>query len=737
MFMENIDKLFYINLDKRSDRMNHFIEQCTLHCIPNEKIERYSAVNGENYQFTQQELDMFKKVAFNCYLTPYIIKKKIMGNQLSHYNILLEMKKRNYNNIIICQDDCEFKEGFVEYIDLIMKDIPDDSEIINFGMHKKAEYEIFEKYNLNDNVIDKIFIDKQITDFVYLYNTWNSQTFKRINPASLAYIITKKGCENILNHFHENGFNYETDWNYNLYLQSKNIFYGSKYVLATGNDMFKSDVFVDTQNYLLEDLIDVNLYYTDKNTTHSYFNTYNELLKPIRESAKNILEIGIGDFNQKNGGSILLWKLFFKNAVIHSADLMSKDRIYDIILQDTNIKMYLNTDAYDLNFVNILKQSDICYDLIVDDGPHTFESQCKCIELYSGLLSDNGILIIEDVQDINWIESFKAITPIHLHKYIHVYDLRNNKNRYDDILFVINKNISNVNYDDINIPIVLSYENDLQNNKNAQIFKKTLEKNNWQHIFIGEGIKWNGFIDRMKGYYNFLSDNNFSDDKIVLFSDARDVFCLKPSDFFIEQIKDIVEHKIIISAEMFLLGHMEWNETQISNAIQKFPNYFWQGVPLNEYWNFHKINPLPFRKYLNAGLIIGKAKHLKKSLKWILDNNITDDQLGFSMYTNKFPDLVHLDYDAYFVHTMTTYVCGSFYDYNIQKLDTLTLNELLGFSNYFLHIPGLSLSKGQKYIYDIVYSLFNNPIIDKNMFEKYNIPYKYPITNEYIDKNNR
>jgi hypothetical protein len=86
---------------------------------------------------------------------------------------------------------------------------------------------------------------------------------------------------------------------------------------------------------------------------------------------------------------------------------------------------------------------------------------------------------------------------------------------------------------------------------------------------------------------------------------------------------------------------------------------------------------------------------------------------------------------------MTTYVCGSFYDYNIQKLDTLTLNELLGFSNYFLHIPGLSLSKGQKYIYDIVYSLFNNPIIDKNMFEKYNIPYKYPITNEYIDKNNR
>ena len=335
--MENLDKLFYINLDKRQDRMDHFIQQCTKHCIPNEKVERYSAVNGENHLFTQKELDMFKQADFNTYLIiPYIIKKKLMGNQLSHYNILLEMKKRNYNNIIICQDDCEFKEGFVDYIDLIIKDIPDDAELINIGMHKKAENEHFEKYILNDNEFDESFMDKQITEFVYSYKIWNSNGH-RVNPASLAYIVTKKGCENMLKYFHENGFKYATDWNYNLYLQSKNIFYGSKYVLATGNDSFKSDVFVDTQNYLLEDLIDVNLYYTDKNTTHSYFDTYNELLKPIRESAKNIFEIGIGDFNQKNGGSILLWKLFFKNAIIHSADILSKDRVYDIIFNDDDL----------------------------------------------------------------------------------------------------------------------------------------------------------------------------------------------------------------------------------------------------------------------------------------------------------------------------------------------------------------------------------------------------------------
>ena len=291
-----------------------------------------------------------------------------------------------------------------------------------------------------------------------------------------------------------------------------------------------------------------------------------------------------------------------------------------------------------------------------------------------------------------------------------------------------------INYNDIKLPLVLSYENDLSNNKNAQLFKKTLEKHNWEYKFIGEGIKWNGFRTRTIGYYDFLN-NNLPDDKIVILSDARDVFCLKKPNFFIGQIKDIVEDKIIISSEMFLHGQMNWSEEQVSKAISKDPEHFWQGVPLNEYWKFHEKNPIPVRKYLNAGLIVGKTKNLKIALKWIIDNNFNDDQLGFYNYTNKFPDLVYLDYEANILHTSTSFVNGSLYDYNIQKLDTPTFHELLGFSNYFLHIPGINGSKGQKYIYDTVYTLFNNNIIDKNMFDIYNLKEEYPIKDNYFAKN--
>lgn len=54
----------------------------------------------------------------------------------------------------------------------------------------------------------------------------------------------------------------------------------------------------------LEEIIDNSR--TDKNTTHSYLPLYQHLLKKKKDSAKNILEIGIGDFGQKNGGSIKL-----------------------------------------------------------------------------------------------------------------------------------------------------------------------------------------------------------------------------------------------------------------------------------------------------------------------------------------------------------------------------------------------------------------------------------------------
>jgi hypothetical protein len=54
-------------------------------------------------------------------------------------------------------------------------------------------------------------------------------------------------------------------------------------------------------------------------------------------------------------------------------------------------------------------------------------------------MTDDGILIIEDVQDWNWIDILKNEVPDHLKPFIKIYDLRPNKGRYDDIVFTIDK----------------------------------------------------------------------------------------------------------------------------------------------------------------------------------------------------------------------------------------------------------------------------------------------------------
>lgn len=49
-------------------------------------------------------------------------------------------------------------------------------------------------------------------------------------------------------------------------------------------------------------------------------------------------------------------------------------------------------------------------------------------------MNKNGILIIEDVQDIKWCDTFKKLTSGYNHE---IVDMRSIKNRWDDILFVI------------------------------------------------------------------------------------------------------------------------------------------------------------------------------------------------------------------------------------------------------------------------------------------------------------
>jgi hypothetical protein len=64
-------------------------------------------------------------------------------------------------------------------------------------------------------------------------------------------------------------------------------------------------------------------------------------------------------------------------------------------------------------------------------------------------MTEDGILIIEDVQSWDWINELKNAVPEPLKEFIKVYDLRQIKERYDDIVFTIDKFNVNLNVTDI------------------------------------------------------------------------------------------------------------------------------------------------------------------------------------------------------------------------------------------------------------------------------------------------
>lgn len=183
----------------------------------------------------------------------------------------------------------------------------------------------------------------------------------------------------------------------------------------------------------LEEIVDNSR--TDKNTVHSYLPLYQELLISKKESAKNVLEIGI-----YNGGSIKLWSDFFTNANVYALDIMNIDNVWECIKNKEKIILHTSINAYKTEFfaTHFLDKNIKC-DFILDDGPHSLKSMRKFIKLYSQIMTDDGILIIEDVQSWDWIDILKNQVPEHLKQFIKIYDLTPNKNRYDDIVFTIDK----------------------------------------------------------------------------------------------------------------------------------------------------------------------------------------------------------------------------------------------------------------------------------------------------------
>lgn len=338
------------------------------------------------------------------------VEKDITGHMLVHNNMTQEEYDINLQN---------------KYIELIKKYFSKDDIIFILS------------YNLDNNVINFL------RDNGYKFYITKKNIFDGREKHAIIDLLIGENCNN----------NFIGNWNFNirqgstfsyfLYIRNnavKNIFidmYNIKEpeIVNNNNDHIIKE---ENSNKTLKEL--VNNLHTDKNTRHSYLDLYQKLLFSKKNTAKNILEIGIGYPFDLNGGSIKLWHDYFLNANIYALDIQNIDGIWDEIKNKDRIKLLTSINAYDeITFKNLFLDKNIEFDIMLDDGPHSLESMIQFIKLYTQIMTKDGILMIEDVQSIEWIDELKKVVPINLVNYIEVYDLRANKNRYDDIVFAINK----------------------------------------------------------------------------------------------------------------------------------------------------------------------------------------------------------------------------------------------------------------------------------------------------------
>jgi len=137
---------------------------------------------------------------------------------------------------------------------------------------------------------------------------------------------------------------------------------------------------------------------SDKVYGHNFIPIYENYFKNLRKQSLNILEIGIGGYEDPNSGgeSLLIWAEYFKNSKIIGADLFNKrirlpKRVETLKLDQSNPEELDN-----------LGSSRGGFDIIIDDGSHVSSHLILTFQTLWKYLNNNGLYIVEDTQTSYW-----------------------------------------------------------------------------------------------------------------------------------------------------------------------------------------------------------------------------------------------------------------------------------------------------------------------------------------------
>jgi GR25 family glycosyltransferase involved in LPS biosynthesis len=106
------DKIYCINLDRRTDRWEECLIEFEKHSID---VERFSAIDGKDLKLLSG------------------LNSGQVGAIYSHIGVIQKSKESNLDNVLILEDDVEFHDNVNQMFFDYIENVPSDWDIIFFG----------------------------------------------------------------------------------------------------------------------------------------------------------------------------------------------------------------------------------------------------------------------------------------------------------------------------------------------------------------------------------------------------------------------------------------------------------------------------------------------------------------------------------------------------------------------------------------------------------------------------
>ena len=142
-----------------------------------------------------------------------------------------------------------------------------------------------------------------------------------------------------------------------------------------------------------------HIYKTDKRG-HEYLEKYQRHFSSLRFGRINLLEIGIGGYEDPNAGgnSLRMWKKYFPFGRIYGIDIVDKSALAEKRIQ------ILQGSQTDLPFLEIVMEKVLPVTIIIDDGSHISKDVITTFKFLFPKLKKGGWYVVEDIQTSYWKE---------------------------------------------------------------------------------------------------------------------------------------------------------------------------------------------------------------------------------------------------------------------------------------------------------------------------------------------